>query len=140
MNAKQWMWASFTGLSIGLSIVLLENYFAANWNTSEISVWLLDGVIIGVTLGIAQWFFLRQHVKFSGAWILANILGWSIGLEWGRSVWSMTDTLGFLLYFALSVFCFAITYSGITGVLLVFLLHFPSKNSQMPAAQHSVHR
>ena len=136
MNAKQWMWASFSGLSIGLSLILLENYFATNWKTSEVSIWLLSGVIIGTTLGVAQWLFLRQHVKFSGAWILANILGWSMGLEWGWSIWSanQTDNASFIVIFFSSVFCFAITYSGITGVLLALFLHFLTKNSQTPAA------
>jgi len=141
MNAKQWMWTSFVGGSVGLSAALLKNYAATNWETSGVSMWLLNGIIIGIALGIAQYFFLRHLVKFSGIWILANVLGWSIGLEWGWSVFSTNTSsilfdsiVGYFFYFAVSVFCFAITYTGITGVLLFFLLQFHSKKLQTSAA------
>lgn len=42
--------------------------------------WLLTGDIgLGTTIGIAQWFVLRQFISQAGWWILATAAGWVAG-------------------------------------------------------------
>jgi len=44
----------------------------------------LGQLIIGFTLGLAEWFILRHYLKTPGYWILATILGWASGVALTR--------------------------------------------------------
>ncbi len=136
VDLKRWIWAGFIGLVVGVVIIEGGNYLFSDWKTSEIMLNLITGAIIGITLGTAQWFILRQHVKFSSLWVLANILGLSLGTAWGWPYFSNnpTDDIGILYYFVVFVFRLMITHSVITGILLIWPFNYPSKNLQKTAA------
>ncbi len=40
------------------------------------------GLFLGALFGLFQWLALRRHSKRAGSWILANALGWSLGMIW----------------------------------------------------------
>ncbi|AQG78908.1 hypothetical protein [Spirosoma montaniterrae] len=40
------------------------------------------GLLLGALFGLFQWISLRKYVRQSGMWILANALGWGLGLGW----------------------------------------------------------
>ncbi|GEO07107.1 hypothetical protein AAE02nite_47710 [Adhaeribacter aerolatus] len=40
------------------------------------------GLLVGALFGLFQWFSLRKYIPAAGKWILANALGWGLGLGW----------------------------------------------------------
>ena len=40
------------------------------------------GLILGAVFGLFQWFALRKYAEKAEVWILANALGWGVGLGW----------------------------------------------------------
>lgn len=40
------------------------------------------GMVLGAIFGLFQWFSLRKYAKKAYKWILANALGWGLGLGW----------------------------------------------------------
>lgn len=96
-----WRWSLATGIGwvTGLAIVLYAI-------PPELNV--LSGVILGTTLGVAQWFILRQTFYQSGWWIAISLIGWTTGLT--------------LLPGALTT---GVTAGALTGVALELLLRNP---------------
>jgi len=41
---------------------------------------VLSGGILGLSVGVSQWFILRQWFKLSWWWIIVSTLGWALGL------------------------------------------------------------
>ncbi len=41
-----------------------------------------SGLVLGSVFGLAQWFSLRQYAEAAYKWIIANALGWGLGLGW----------------------------------------------------------
>lgn len=69
----------------GVGDRLLHNAPAFNHTptpaTTELrGVWL---VVVGILLGVLQWFVLKQHVKRASTWIFASAIAWAIGLGVG---------------------------------------------------------
>jgi len=40
------------------------------------------GLVLGALFGLFQWFSLRKYAQKAWKWILANALGWGLGLAW----------------------------------------------------------
>lgn len=40
----------------------------------------VNGAVIGLTTGIAQWMILRRELNWPGWWIIFSIIGWTTGL------------------------------------------------------------
>lgn len=41
-----------------------------------------SGFVLGAIFGLFQWFSLRKYAKSAYKWIIANALGWGLGLFW----------------------------------------------------------
>ena len=75
-----WIVATALGWSLA-SFGTRRLYYATLSTTFDVnSVWFVVVKIIltGGTIGLAQWFVLRQRVHHAAWWILANVLGWGI--------------------------------------------------------------
>jgi hypothetical protein len=70
---KAWRWLLFStvGWVIGWIIAFL---------TVPAGLELVTAMIIGATLGVAQWFILRQVFHWSGWWIAISVVAWSTGM------------------------------------------------------------
>ena len=70
---KPWRWvlATTAGMAAGNLIVL----FAIPPQFG-----IVDGVVIGLTTGMAQWLVLRREVQWAGWWIAFSLIGWTTGL------------------------------------------------------------
>lgn len=142
-DSRKWILVSFIGLSIGLSISAFGGYsLIINKNLPSISLGLLSGgvgAIIGTTLGIAQWFFLHKHVKYSSLWILGSIVSFSVAtnVTWGLPSFLGLDSGGdqWPLVFIFTLFVLLIRlmciYSVTSGVMLIWMLNHPIKELQM---------
>lgn len=76
-------WIVATALGWPLALFITDRlYYATLSTTFDVnSVWFVVVKIIltGGTIGLAQWFVLRERVHHAAWWILANVLGWGIG-------------------------------------------------------------
>jgi hypothetical protein len=70
-GAWRWIPASAVGWGIGWAIALLVIPAPQEF---------LAGIVIGGTLGLAQWLVLRQAVHWAGWWIVVSVLGWMTGI------------------------------------------------------------
>jgi hypothetical protein len=90
IGARWWPLASvlgaLAGALVGAGVGLLLQ--SLEWMASAATV-----VVATTVLGAAQWWVLRQQVARAGWWIVANALGWGLGLLAGFVV----VVLGFLL-------------------------------------------
>jgi len=141
-DSKNWILVSSIGLSIGLSISIFGgDSLIFNRNQSSISLGILSGgigAIIGATLGIAQWFFLRKHVKYSSLWVLGSIISCSIAtnIEWGWPSFlriAPGDDTGttIIIGFIVLLIRLLVIYSIVSGIMLTWMLEHPTKELQM---------
>ena len=83
------------------------------------------GACIGVTIGIAQWWSLRQLFPKAKTWIVASALGWALGLmmfrfDFPNSLYAtLTPTLTaeFAWFFHIVLLC--VPMAGITGFVML---------------------
>jgi undecaprenyl pyrophosphate phosphatase UppP len=83
-------------------------------------------VLVGGSLGLAQWLVLRRCVHHAAWWILVNVLSWGIvGLVIGGTVSSLLDPLAFVLIPAIAI-------SVVLWLLLDRLPHHKDNGRNMP--------
>lgn len=94
LNCKRWMMHSAIGLMIGWIVAVFPFVFIANPELSYTKpqtvsglsfeqfalIAMSSGLPAGLILGTAQWFILRKYYTQSKLWIIANGIGWSIGM------------------------------------------------------------
>lgn len=83
------------------------------------------GLILGAIFGLFQWFSLRKYAVNAYQWIIANALGWGLGLGWIYIFASIPDEKSTLLFNIIMGVCggsFAgLSVGMITGFYLVKL-------------------
>lgn len=70
-DAWWWIVATAFGWGVGSVIVLL---------VLPETLDLLAGIVFGLTLGLAQWIVLSRFVRWSGWWIVANVIAWTTAM------------------------------------------------------------
>jgi hypothetical protein len=90
----RWVLATMAGWSIG--------YLAAFFGTPP-ELEILEGTIIGLSTGIAQWVILRREVYWAGWWVLFSIMGWTTGLTLFPGILLTGTMAGALTGFALEI-------------------------------------
>ncbi len=134
-----WILSTSIGLAVGVAVIIGAIHWVSDRQLPETGKSLLVGTIFGIMLGIAQWLVLRQHLRHSILWILGSMVGCALGLMWGldalaRSTATVDSEFGVAAIFAGLLFRLMLTYSAITGILLLWLLQDRSKKSRMEAA------
>jgi hypothetical protein len=105
--ANWWFLATITGWSIAIAVVI-------GLGTGEDLGFAVIGAVIGISVGIPQWFVLRPYAQQAEWWGLSNTVGWIIGLallDW------MNQAIGFPLVGVVS--------GMVTGGMMVWLLRNP---------------
>jgi hypothetical protein len=120
-----WIILSFIGGAMGLAGGLqLAEYtplIAVTQSISRADVAVLaagtalratvSGLLFGLSLGLWQWFLLRQHASNAAWWIIANAIGWSVSLGLAA------------LVAANGVIYWLLIAGSINGVITGWLLH-----------------
>ena len=70
-NAWRWVIFSVAGWIGGY--ILFVSLFSTNMG-------FLLGPLIGVSVGVPQWFILKNEVDWSGWWIIMSFIGWTTGI------------------------------------------------------------
>lgn len=71
--ARPWHWI------VATSIGWIAGYFIALFMLPQ-EFEALEGMIIGLTTGFAQWLILRREFHWAGWWIIFSMIGWTTGL------------------------------------------------------------
>lgn len=83
------------------------------------------GFILGALFGLFQWFVLRKYVQQAYQWIIANTLGWGLGLGWIYLFASLpnerTTLLTNSMFGVIGGLLAGLSVGGVTGLFLVKL-------------------
>lgn len=142
-DARNWIWASLIGLSLGFSIIVVGDYSwgfdrdLLGFSVGDISA--KNGAIIGAALGIAQWVVLRRHVRWSSVWIPINIAVCSLAtnITWGWPTFIGTrsqEGFGLLVPYGFLLIRGVWMYSLVTGAAFARLLSHPKQELQLEPA------
>jgi hypothetical protein len=81
------------------------------------------GLLLGALFGLFQWFELKHHAAGAARWILANALGWAIGIGWIYFFASLPDDFTPILEKVFYGICGGIlagfSVGAVTGAFLV---------------------
>jgi hypothetical protein len=81
----QWVVANVVGWLIGFGLCEAIQSF--------ISTVLVDGLVIGSAVGIAQWLVLRRWMSPVGWWVLLSIVGFGVGKALAEAILPSASTL-----------------------------------------------
>jgi hypothetical protein len=104
----RWILAGTTGWVIGWLMV---------WFAVPSGFEVINGLVVGLAMGIAGWIVLRDEVHWAGWWIMMSIVGWTTGLALVPGFLSTGATAG-----------------ALTGIALEFLLRNPIKPSSLESS------
>ena len=93
-NTFRWVVAGTIGWAIGWLIVL----FAVPSGLE-----IINGLVVGLAMGIAGWLVLRGEVHWAGWWIILSVVGWITGLALVPGFLSTGSMAGALTGIALEV-------------------------------------
>jgi hypothetical protein len=84
-EATRWILPTFLGLTLGgaLGGVLYFMMYAGDDDLSMAAKGVFIGAVVGAVIGVCQWMILRVWVRGARRWILATIIGCSIGAPVG---------------------------------------------------------
>jgi len=75
---RQWIWLSGLGWAICYPIAALV-ISATDAGLDVVAGSLLSGLLIGVSIGVAQWWVMRRMVRRAEWWVVTNTVGWLLG-------------------------------------------------------------
>ena len=81
------------------------------WVVSQLLLPSIGPVVAGLTIGVMQWFVLKDRIRNAWRWILATGVGWGIGV--GLVLFAIPDQNGFP---------FGIIVGATTGIAQWFIL------------------
>ncbi len=114
-----WVLATGLGVLVGLFagvyflLLFLKQPGPFDWSG------LVQGALLGLALGFAQWLVLRRSLRRAGWWVPANVLAWSLGfLAAFLAAGAATGTAATALSGAIT----GAVAGALTGVALMWLL------------------
>ncbi len=91
---------------------------------------IIDGAIAGVIVGVGQWWVLKNQIKRAWLWIVASIIGWTIGLTFAWAIGAVLRRFtGIFLGEVVGLIFGWFVVAAITGIVLCdFARNAPSSN------------
>jgi hypothetical protein len=125
------LFAWFTGLTISVLMALI--YAGVSDATRTLAFFkglFLLGAALGTILGFCQWLVIKNQIRKSVLWIVANALAWALALfiaYLGAGMVEESFSLRSALLTAVTGTAMGAVIGGITGTVLVYLIK-ASKN------------
>lgn len=128
---NRWMAANLVGGVVGGVVALPVAVAVGNAAGFNMAVFV-GSIVLGLFLGIAQVFILREHLLGSGWWVLVHAVGipfgWAIGRGLGESIYNLVvggvgESTAQAISVLITVILFFGGYGAITGGILVRLLN-----------------
>ncbi|WP_280236018.1 hypothetical protein [Nocardia cyriacigeorgica] len=130
LDRGRWVLATAIGATVAwtvaVTMILAEGF--QRWPTAAAVPMLTAGALVIVfSLGVSQWFVLRDHVVDAGGWIGATAAGWAVGLLVFTAITSPLWQPGQSGWVVLAIACagalfMAVAMAAVTGSFLVWLL------------------
>ncbi|MEA5572701.1 hypothetical protein [Calothrix sp. UHCC 0171] len=125
------LFAWFTGLTISaLMAIAYAGVSDITKNQAFIKGLFLLGAGLGTMLGFCQWLVIKNQIRFSILWIVANAIAWAVGLfiaYVGVGMVQENFSLQTALVTAVTGTAMGAVIGGITGTALVCLLKSSQK-------------
>lgn len=126
VDGRRWMLATAVAASVawmlGYLAPTLDDLFEIS-PAMQIAIWIPAGVLILLSIGTAQAWVLRNNVKRPQRWIVANALGWLLGLPWTFVLPAMVPENSvmavWIATFVLAGILMGLTVGIVTGHVLV---------------------
>ncbi|BDU05935.1 hypothetical protein [Nocardia cyriacigeorgica] len=142
LDKHRWILATAFGAAMAwtVALVMIMADGFKRWPTAAAVPTLAAGVVVIVcSIGITQWFVLRDHLVGADGWIGATALAWIVGLSVFTAVtsplWQPGQPIWLVVAIGLAGGCLmAAAMAGVTGSFLVWLLRAQPHN-RCPAAQ-----
>jgi len=135
---NRWMVANLVGGAIG-GVIALPLADAVGGAMGFNMAVFTGSIVLGLSLGTAQAFILRERLLGSGRWVLAHAagipLGWALGRGLGESVYNLVvggigESTAQVIATLITVILFFGGYGVITGGVLVRLLNLNPTNER----------
>jgi len=125
INGKRWLVATGAAAAFawacGMLAPTLDDLIGLS-PAIQIAIWIPAGVLILLSIGLAQAYVLRGVVAQPRRWIVANVLGWIAGLPWTFVLPALLpdDSPGYvwITTFAIAGTLMGATAGSVTGVAL----------------------
>lgn len=139
MPHNKWILYTVTVAVLGWFLGMLPSLFFISTNTTSNSAPSFDfdnpiiftllcigtGIILGAIFGLFQWFVLKKYAQKAYLWILANALGWGLGLGWIYLFASLpSENTTLMTNIVLGIFggiLAGISVGGVTGLFFINL-------------------
>ena len=126
LNPNRWILATGTAASIawmlGLLAPTLDDLFGLSAQI-QLAIWIPAGVLILLSIGLAQAIVLRGIVARPQRWIVASAFGWLLGLPWTFALPAMLpETAAVAIWvttFVIAGILMGLTVGLITGNMVV---------------------
>jgi len=127
---RRWIVARSLGAAVAWSLGMLPSTVnGLRWTATTAVLAGVGGLMLLVSLPLAQYFVLRDHVTRPALWIPINIVAWLIGIAWTLApspvVDQSTPARDLILRYGLAGLCMAATVAVVTGVGMLRLLKAP---------------
>ncbi|SRR6266498_4591548 len=123
-NSHDWVLAGGTSWAVGYALGL----FLINTLASTALGSLIGYVLFGAIIAIVQWPVLRREIPHVWTWILANVIGWTLGFYLSQLALNVFANKPAIPPFASTSVISAITglvAGAITGIALIWIVRQP---------------
>lgn len=125
-SASDWILNGAAGWAAGYAVGLL---IIQNLTGSLLGV-IIGFLLFGAAIGLIQWPVLRREIPNALPWILANIIGWALGLGINQIVLNAifgTDPSSPAAVSAVSAILIGLVAGAITGLAFVWIVRQPER-------------
>lgn len=136
MRSKEWMFYTVLVAVLGWFWGMLPSLFLIprQVNGQEEAIWDFSnpflfsamsigmGLVLGAIFGIFQWFPMRKHAEKAYLWIIANALGWGLGLAWIFTFASIPTEASSVVFVVLMGACGGILAGLSVGIVTGYFL------------------
>ncbi len=71
-----WVFATAAGWLLGILLILIPGWL--HWTDTFLNNLDMIFLVMGLSIGMAQWLLLRRRLARAGWWIAANVVGWGL--------------------------------------------------------------
>jgi hypothetical protein len=126
IDAADWVLAGGTSWAVGYALGLLLVNSLAGTGVSSLVAYILFGLIVAVL----QWPLLRREIPRVWMWILANILGWTLGFYLSQvalNLFVADPAIHPLASTSVLSIVSGLVAGAITGIALVLIVRLPER-------------
>jgi hypothetical protein len=129
---RRWVIATSIGAVVAWSIGMLRTTVELHWTAGTVVLVALGALRLLISLPLAQYFVLRDHVSRPALWVPINVVAWLLGISWTLApspiVDQATAAATLIIIYGIAGLCMAATVALITGVGMIRLLLPPVSN------------